>query len=167
MAECCYHTKRGKCSFKGQHCYNDKNYCGIHLRVVKSSDDCAICLSPMTSKTTRIRLFCGHWFHTDCLSNIQKAECPLCRSSFLPLQAYKIFKKNVIKPIALQTFATEKDCHGYIFDCMRLANKIGQRGQWHANVLHSMMVMFDQNAQDTNLLSNAMILFQEALSSRI
>jgi hypothetical protein len=87
----------------------------------------------------------------------------MCRSSFLPLQAYKIFKNKVIKPIALQTFAMEKDSHGYVFDCMRLANKIGQRGQWHANVLHSMMVMFDQNAEDTNRLSNAMILFQQAL----
>lgn len=161
--ECCFHTKHGKCSFTGKHLYNNQNYCGIHLRVIKSTDDCAICLCSMNSKTERIRLFCGHYFHTNCLSNVQRAECPLCRSNLVPLQAYEIFTKNVIKPIALQTFAMEKDVHGILFDCMRIANKIGERGQWHANILHQLMSLVEQNSDNTTRMSNVILSFQQAL----
>jgi hypothetical protein len=132
---------------------------------MKSKDECAICLNNMNVKNERIRLFCGHFFHTSCLSKIQKAECPLCRADFLPIQAYKIFKSNVIKPIVLQTFAMPKDIHGFLLNCMRLTNSIGQRGQWHASVLHQIMTLIEQHGNDSFKLSNALLVFSQALST--
>jgi hypothetical protein len=66
--------------------------------------------------------------------------------------------------MALQTFAMPKDTHGFVFDCMRLVNKIAQRGQWQVSALHQIMTLIEQTAHDTALMTNAIIVFQQALT---
>lgn len=42
--------------------------------------ECAICLDSFNEQC--ITLNCGHIFHRQCLSDMKKRECPLCRMSF-------------------------------------------------------------------------------------
>jgi hypothetical protein len=54
---------------------NDAGECG----------DCAICLCEIEKDDKDTGLVCGHRFHVDCLNQVEKAECPVCRAplSFL------------------------------------------------------------------------------------
>lgn len=44
-------------------------------------EDCCICLESMSEKCRK--LSCGHFFHDNCLSEIKKMECPLCRKEIV------------------------------------------------------------------------------------
>lgn len=51
------------------------------LRVMTNLDEeCSICLHPL-EKNVEI-LFCGHEFHTNCITKWVPSTCPLCRKTF-------------------------------------------------------------------------------------
>lgn len=48
--------------------------------------DCSICLGENTSNI--IQLECGHLFHYNCISQLKRWVCPLCRD---PIDIQKVF----------------------------------------------------------------------------
>ena len=96
-----------QCKFKASGQYNGGHFCRKHINVVKGTEDCAVCLSEMTASASRIRLSCGHYFHTSCLSQVTKAECPLCRKQFAPRESMRIFDTTIIKPIFEEIFEND------------------------------------------------------------
>jgi hypothetical protein len=54
--------------------------------------DCPICLCEIDCED--VGLICNHKFHAECLNNLQKAECPVCRG---PLEFTKNTKVDVSK----------------------------------------------------------------------
>lgn len=52
------------------------------------NSECAICLE--TFKDKKLELFCGHCFHSDCISKLLETDtpwserCPLCKIPILP-----------------------------------------------------------------------------------
>ena len=58
------------------------------------SQDCPICLCEIDKDDEDTGLICNHKFHIECLNNIQKSECPVCRG---PLQFVKNTKVDIDK----------------------------------------------------------------------
>jgi hypothetical protein len=93
-AQCQHPTATGeRCSFRSSCVYEGVGLCGKHLLLVKSIEDCAICMEKMQKKSatrdtsqivTRVAP-CGHFFHRDCLARCTTiGTCPACRSSMSP-----------------------------------------------------------------------------------
>lgn len=143
ISRCCWRTKKGtECSFKGKKEYNGNYYCQKHLRVMKSKEECSICFMDMDKKDT-IELACGHFFHIRCLSQCQKADCPLCRTTFLPPESYRIYKSNVIKPLARSVFAFTSNYHSIIFGMFKNVLNVCSRGQWYIETLYALISSFE------------------------
>lgn len=147
---CCFAKANGDiCSKKGKFEYDGQRYCGTHLKVLKSKEDCAICLCPMTTnKPQKIHLSCGHYFHNECLSHCQKAECPLCKSPFNEEDAYTIYSLTVIKPLAIELFRFPVDFHGYLVRMFRLTMSICRRGGWYLNMMNVLLTTIDKAGTD-------------------
>ncbi len=138
---CQYKVRRGeKCAFKGQHQYNSQYLCGTHLRVVKSKEDCSVCMTPMSDPTERIKLRCGHYFHVDCLSYCPKAECPLCRKQLEPDEACIVYHSSLIKPLFTDIFKLPIDCQAHVLACARLIVNFAQRGAWLVDMLYHVLL---------------------------
>ena len=56
--------------------------------------DCPICLCEIDRNEEDPGLICKHKFHIDCLNNLQKSECPVCRG---PLEFIKSNKVDINK----------------------------------------------------------------------
>ena len=113
-------TMKGEqCRFRANNQYNGGHYCGKHLCVVKSTEDCAVCLSEMRTSASRIRLSCGHYFHIGCLSQVTKAECPLCRKQFDPRESMKVFDRTVVKPIFEEIFENDISTQSVVINVVR------------------------------------------------
>lgn len=76
-------------------CVNS-SYCRFHKKetieikekeIEESIGDCSICLCDVDEEQD-CRLICGHIHHIECIKQLNKAECPVCRG---PLE----FKKNI------------------------------------------------------------------------
>jgi hypothetical protein len=156
---CCFITKsRGeRCKFSGKHQYgtDGKMYCKRHYTFLTSREECCICLNEMTETKKRFRLACGHYFHIDCLSQCGKAECPLCRSAFLPEEACEIFRETIIMPIARDLFSVSGQSQAYTIHSMRTINSVVQRGEWFASTMYQVVTGFQKNMDDTQLLYDA------------
>ncbi len=68
------------------------SYCRFHKKEIIEIDemsigDCSICLCDVDEEQD-CRLICGHIHHIECIKQLIKAECPVCRG---PLE----FKKNI------------------------------------------------------------------------
>jgi hypothetical protein len=48
----------------------------------EEENKCAICIETLISGKVMRRLGCGHGFHKDCIQNLSKNECPLCKTIF-------------------------------------------------------------------------------------
>ena len=141
---CCSKTGKGKpCSFIGSFEYNGNYYCKKHLRVFKSKEECCICYCDMDDKKDNIELNCGHFFHIKCLSQCQKAVCPLCRVQFLPFESYRIFKSNVVKPLAHSVFAFNSSTHWSLFGMFRSIVNIASQGQWCMETILFLICSFE------------------------
>lgn len=149
VPKCCWTTLKNKeCSFKGTIEYCGKYYCKKHLTVMKAHEECSICLCDMGDKKDTAQLACGHFFHVRCLSQCQKAVCPLCRTQFSPVECYRIFKSTVIKPIAHSVFAFSCNCHGLIFSMYRSIVSISGRGNWYLETLYTIIIAFENLAKN-------------------
>ena len=82
-------------SFTRKCCHiSDNKYCINHeLQYKFEKDVCAICFD--TIGENEIPLTCGHWFHKNCLKNIQNKICPICRNEMTHKE--KIYIKSVPK----------------------------------------------------------------------
>lgn len=141
---CCSKTAKGQnCSFLGSFEYNGNYYCKKHLRVLKSKEECCICFCNMDDKKDNIELNCGHFFHIRCLSQCQKAICPLCRVQFVPMESYRIFKSTVVKPIAHSIFAFNSNNHGILFGMIRSLINISSKGQWYMETIFAIICSFE------------------------
>ena len=56
--------------------------------VLEKPEDCCCCMEPMSERNTYRSLKCGHYCHLECLSKMDKPQCPMCRavieSHFVP-----------------------------------------------------------------------------------
>lgn len=57
------------------------------------SVECAICLE--TLKRDASKLPCGHPFHTECIQNLRKKECPLCKRPFTRQEVEEIDNEEI------------------------------------------------------------------------
>lgn len=104
---CSQLTSRGIfCPNHGRHMYNGIPLCDHHLDIVKSNEDCPICYNTMRESPTRIRLPCGHYFHTTCLSTWAIPTCPTCRAEMPPNTAVDINMLPRIRPLMARMFET-------------------------------------------------------------
>tara|TARA_Y100000590_G_C15580020_1_gene961936 strand:+ start:707 stop:1000 length:294 start_codon:yes stop_codon:yes gene_type:complete len=46
-------------------------------------EDCSICLSELRKKQKIVKLSCNHYFHLDCINEINSNACPLCRCKII------------------------------------------------------------------------------------
>lgn len=164
--KCCFTTAKGtQCPFAGKNEYDTHFYCQKHLRIVRSTEDCPICFMPMLSKKTKIRLTCGHYFHIGCLSQCNKAECPICRSQLAANIAYKVYKVNVVKPIIGDIFSMAKELHGYAFSCIRSICSIVSKGAFHASLILEVVTQFDKFSHQPSVVEDAALLFIQMLTA--
>ena len=123
MTSCTHKTQNGsKCQYTAVHIYEGRPLCGVHLNVVKANEECSICLCPMTTPTTRIKLDCGHYFHKGCLSRCPRVECPMCRAPITPVQAYEVFEPTRVRPIMLGTFTLPTEIQPIVMDTINAVN---------------------------------------------
>lgn len=115
--KCCKMTSRGKaCPFLSKHEYDGEKLCGMHLKAVKATEDCSICLDPMSSHG-RIKLTCGHYFHKECLSKCKLSKCPQCRGGISSDECLSIFRKSKIDPLMSRVYTEVKpDVQSRMFD---------------------------------------------------
>lgn len=96
----------------------------------------------MTSPPSRIRLGCGHYFHTSCLSKCQKSECPMCRRTIDPDLACVVFKDTIVRPIAYGTFALPVSVQPLVFDTIRAINMGACMGAHYASLQQMLFLRF-------------------------
>ncbi|NBU34198.1 hypothetical protein EB118_08785 [bacterium] len=127
MAVCQHITQSGTpCKYVSKTVYDGKHLCKRHLDVVKSVEDCALCLCDMGQRKNKIRLHCGHYFHLTCLSHVQKAECPLCRSVMSAQECILVFDKTVIKPVLTEVFSTNLSTQDAIWNIIKSLIKMSK-----------------------------------------
>ncbi|NDC95544.1 hypothetical protein EBZ38_05035 [bacterium] len=114
------------CKFKGKVTYEGRCYCAKHLQVVKSMEECVVCLCEMTESKDRIKLSCGHYFHRSCLSHVEKAECPLCRTVFTADECVRVFEKTVIRPMLMEIFSKTLVVQTTLMDTIKSLIKISR-----------------------------------------
>ena len=154
-----------QCSRKGIHIYNSKLYCGTHLNVVKSREECSICLCEMHTDKERIKLSCGHFFHLYCLEQCHSAECPLCRKPFVPHQAYKIFQNVFIKPFMDTIFSLPKNTQFSVIHSIKIIVGLGTAFPWCIKYLGQIIHLFNKFINNQELLERAFEAFVEELST--
>jgi len=134
------------------------------MNTVKASEDCAICMCPMTSPPSRIRLSCGHYFHSSCLSKCLKSECPMCRKAIDPDLACVLFKDTIVRPIAYGTFALPVSVQPLVFDTIRAINTGACMGAIYASLQQLLFLKFARAAKNipVEMLAQAIDLFDGA-----
>lgn len=163
---CCHTFADGTpCRFKATQEYEGKKLCKVHLNKIKSSEDCPICFSPMTSnaKEKRIKLKCGHYFHIGCLAKCMKPECPICREQLDPVQAMTIFDATLIKPIALTVFSLPKVGQTMAYECIRLSTALSTESAWHMQAVYIMLAKMEREKNNKDRLGTAINTFLQLL----
>jgi hypothetical protein len=106
LPKCSFMTAKGKsCPYSAKNSYNGKPLCNIHLNTTKANEDCCICLSPMDDIMKRVKLACGHYFHTACLGQCEKIECPMCRAELSTYERCKVYFPTKVAPIFRRVFS--------------------------------------------------------------
>ncbi len=79
----------------------DSGFCNSHkIKIFEKPEECPICMECLKDETSP--LSCGHWVHMECLGNLDKYDCPLCRKnikSCLPKDILIKIKNNKNKNI--------------------------------------------------------------------
>jgi len=58
----------------------DSGFCNSHkIKIFEKPEECPICMESLENE--RVPLSCGHWVHMECLGNLDKYDCPLCRKN--------------------------------------------------------------------------------------
>jgi hypothetical protein len=134
------------CRCVSAHVYEGRLLCTKHLQSAKAGEECCICFIEMKAKK-RIKLCCGHYFHTECLSHCDRAVCPICRADISADQAYKIFENTVVKPTMVATLALPTDVHGFVFNGIHMLNDIASMGTVHSSLVHMLLYRFASSAK--------------------
>lgn len=153
------------CRCASAHVYEGRLLCTKHLQSAKAGEECCICFIEMKAKK-RIKLCCGHYFHTECLSHCDRAVCPICRADIKADQAYKIFEHTVVKPTMVATLALPTDVHGYVFNGIHMINEIASMGTLHSSLIHMLLYRFSSSAKylSADILSHILGMFEGALA---
>jgi hypothetical protein len=83
-------------------------------------------LQKKTAKEQVVKLTCGHMFHTDCLSQCSKSECPLCRAPFDPELASKIFNSTIVQPLMKTLFSMKTENVKSAIECFKIVLRSDQ-----------------------------------------
>lgn len=139
-----------------KHTYNGKEVCNIHLNTLKANDDCTICLTAMDNPMLRIKLGCGHYFHTNCLGQCVKAECPLCRREMLPTEKRQVFLPTRVVPLFDPVFSMESSRQTVIFDMVKnLVDSVDSMTDDEVDIYRAFINCFTRGMR---ILNNAPIL---------
>ena len=122
-------TRNSQCKNKAHHIYNSEALCNLHLDLVKSREDCPICLSALDDPIEeKIQLTaCGHYHHKKCLSMCPTPQCPTCRTPLTPADNLSIYRKTIFEPLAALLFAQPKEVQSIIVNSLSLM--LGPPGQ--------------------------------------
>lgn len=106
-----------------------KNLCVFHVYQQRKSDDCAICLDGMCGdKQSVFLLQCGHMFHTECLRECIKPQCPVCRIQLKGDEAAMLFYPKVLRPICVKLYSLPLESIEYVlamFDIVITVARVG------------------------------------------
>lgn len=117
--KCCFKTSAGfPCPNYSKHFYEGQNVCNVHLNYIKANDDCPICISPMDNIYLRIKLSCGHYFHTSCLGKCVDITCPICRHEMTSYERTKVFIPEKVIPAYNKVFTMSGSKQALVFDFM-------------------------------------------------
>lgn len=106
-----------------------KNLCLYHLYQIRKTDDCAICLGEMCGSDDNVfMLSCGHMFHTDCISDCKKPECPMCRKQFMAEEATLLYYPKILKPLALRLFSLPIQSIEYVLATFEIVLAVARVG---------------------------------------
>lgn len=164
MSRCQHNTlKGGECPYNAYHCYDGKHVCGIHLKYMKSLEECSICLCEMKNSPDRFKLGCGHTFHKSCLAYYNKAECPLCRRPYLPIDAMFVFSDTISNPLIFDVFSTHVECPPFILDIY--TKVVGIANKWKNGLLslHYVTSIYDQIGGTNSSILDAVRIFEKVL----
>lgn len=163
VRHCCYILKNGeKCTYRATQEYDGKHVCKLHLNQMKATEDCSICFCQMRPDN-RIKLKCGHYFHTACLAKCSKAECPICRDSIDALQCCTIFDKTVIKPIAMRIFSLPKETQSMTHSMVTMCTDLSHLSVWHLQIVYHVLSNINKNKDDHDKLAMAANTFLQIL----
>jgi hypothetical protein len=122
------HNASAKCTYithNGHHCpnysrtiYEGKHVCNVHLNTIKANDNCPICLSMMGNPALRMRVKCGHYFHTACLGMCMEIKCPICRADLAPRDISKAFTPTKVTPLFDKVFTFSAKKQHIIFETL-------------------------------------------------
>lgn len=91
--------------------FEGKSLCTTHYNIMRMKEDtCAICFDSMT-KSTSLKVGCGHLFHTKCLTKWAeqgKDTCPMCREP-LDTQTMIAVNKQTLHYIGMLIFSLPGD----------------------------------------------------------
>ena len=153
----CQSTTRNHlpCPFASTHIYEGRHLCKIHLNLVKSEEDCAICyhaLRPCHDHPPsveeeqlgpRVRLdACKHYFHRGCLEKSGKPECPLCRTPISFKQCIDIFGNLNLDVIGSDALRLSPDIQSNVLECFEMINGIGRLGYSQTRLVNILIKVF-------------------------
>ena len=106
------------CTKLGKHEVAGKHYCGIHIKSAQTPHlECSICLGDISNKN-RIKLGCGHIFHTSCMTNWaqqDKDTCPLCRTA-IDVDSLITLNQGILEYIGRIVFSLPLAHRHYMFN---------------------------------------------------
>ena len=79
--------------------YDKSGYCYHHLLVTKAEDDCVICYDKKVGKSDY--LTCNHSVCKNCILQLRKLQCPICRKDLegklVTSKVKKLINENIEK----------------------------------------------------------------------
>jgi RING-like zinc finger len=161
----CQHTtlKGSPCPYTARHCYEGLYVCRIHLKYMKSREDCPLCLDEMTNSHDRFKLTCGHYFHKTCLECCYKAECPICKAPFAPIDAMFVYVDTISNPLMFDVFSTPHSCPPTILDLYNKIINITKRWQNGLFSLYYIASIYEHVGGAYSSLNDAIKIFERAI----
>jgi len=87
--------KKDQCTRTGTTHYEGKWYCKSHLRIIKSQEQCPICLEDMKKGSAVDVCGNGHYYHKDCMSKCKTVGvCPTCKRQITMTASVKVFEET-------------------------------------------------------------------------
>lgn len=127
--KCEFQSKNTVCHRKKKHELDGMALCGMHYNALMKQQECSICFSQLKAEKN-IKLACGHFFHTHCLSKCCKRECPLCRKRMCPDDCYEVFQETIIKPLTKWVFTFQDSEQFTLFNTFNHLITLNQKSEW-------------------------------------
>jgi len=153
--KCSYITTNGhRCPNYSRSIYDGKHVCNVHLNTIKANDNCPICLSMMGNPALRIKVKCGHYFHTACLGMCIDLTCPICRRELAPRDISKAFTPTKVTPLFDKVFTFSAKKQNIIFETLeRLIDNVPEMAEQDIDIFRAYTSSFFTNlkkVQDAN-----------------